>query len=382
MRGAAFVFATVTLGILLASNEAHACGGIVSPPTSLVLQDQQRVFISKRSDGTSNVVLQLGIPSVSTEFGALTPVLGQPTLDAEPVDVSELDELDSRTRPTAGGSDDSAGGGCGCGSAAEAGGDRGGLGGVNVIQIVDIGPVTAAVLTADSTLPLTDWLTQNGFLVPASDQSVIDAYVGANNYFIAFKRSAQAGSGPSSVGVSFSVVGDQRGYPLRMSRLGASDRLAIQVFVAAPESQAPKGSGPTNPFEALTLADFSVSEVQNDYESAIFQKVAANGGKAFVVEGVYHPSAHWREPLGPRLMAITETDQNLTRLATVLAPASLTQDAMFVSDPPEKVPTHVSSIPLRIPNQNRFLYSGLLGLVLATWLTRRSFRVRSGVLAR
>jgi hypothetical protein len=371
-----------TCAVALSADRADACGAIVSPPSELVLQNQQRAFISLHEDGSSNVVLQLGIPSVSVPFGALTPVFGQPTLDSEPVDVSELDELDSRTRPTAGGDPDT-GGGCGCGSAAGADDRAGGSnGGVNVVQIVDIGPVTAAVLGADSTGPLTQWLTDNGFEIPANDLSVIDQYVGADNYFVAFKRSSQAGVGPSSVGVSFSVAGDQRGYALRMSRLGASDRLAIQVFVAAPESVAPKGSGPTNPFEALTLADFSVFDLENDYTNAVFQKVAAANGKAFVVEGVYQPSAGWREPLGTRLFAITDANQNLTRLATVMAPGSLTEDVMFRSDPPDNVPTHVSFMPPRlpVPHQNPFLYGGLLGLVLVSWLTRRSFR--SGVLAR
>lgn len=364
--------ASIALGLSLAARDASACGGVVSPPTELVLQNQQRVLISFRSNGTSHVVLQLGIPSADAEFGALTPVNGQPTLDSEPVDVSELDELDARTRPVAVAED--SGGGCGCGSAEKAGDVSGGnpRGGVNVIQIVDIGPVTAAVLEATDAAPLGTWLTDNGFAVPSSDQSIVDSYVGAGRYFIAFKRSSAAGVGPTSVGVSFSVPGDQRGYPLRMSRLGAGDRLAIQVFVAAPETLAPKGSGPTNPFEALTLADFTVAELGSDYTNAILSKVQAKGGKAFVVEGVYHPSGHWRDPLGPSLAAITDEDQNLTRLATVLPPTALTEDAMFVSDAPDDVPTTLGEV--SAPGQGgrpyRLLYVALLGSVLVSWLVR------------
>jgi hypothetical protein len=360
----------IALGVSVAARDASACGGVVSPPTELILQNQQRVLISYRSSGTSQVVLQLGIPSADAEFGALTPVNGQPTLDSEPVDVSELDELDQRTRPTVSATPDS-GGGCGCGSAAKAG-DGNPRGGVNVIQIVDIGPVTGAVLEATDAAPLATWLTDNGFVIPSGDQSIVDSYVGAGRYFIAFKRSSAAGAGPTSVGVSFSVPGDQRGYPLRMSRLGASDRLAIQVFIAAPDSLAPKGSGPTNPFEALTLADFTQSELGNDYTNAIFAKVLALGGKGFVVEGVYHPSAGWRDPLGPRLSELTDADQNLTRLATVLPPSALTEDAMFVSDAPDDIPTSLGelSAPGRGGRPYRLLYVALLGSVLVSWLIR------------
>lgn len=376
------LFSFLALGVALGTHDAHACGGVVSNPTALVLQNQQRVLISYRSSGTSHVVLQLGIPSAEAEFGAITPVTGQPTLDSQPVDVSELDELDDRTRPYASSAPDT-GGGCGCGSA-EPAGDKSGGGspnGVNVIQIVDIGPVTAAVLEATDSAPLTSWLGDNGFVVPSSDQSIVDQYIGPDRYLIAFKRSSAAGQGPSSVGVSFSVPGDARGYPLRMSRLGASERLAIQVFVAAPESQAPKGSGPTNPFEALTLNDFTPSELETDYTSAIFSHVQALNGKAFVVEGVYHSNQGWREPLGTRLSELTDSDQNLTRLATVLAPSSLTEDAMFVSDAPDDVPTSLGEVsaPGRGGIQYRLLYLALLGSVLVTWLirNRRTHRARA-----
>jgi hypothetical protein len=362
----------LAVAALCSTEDARACGGIVGPPAELVLQNQQRVLISFRSNGQSHVVLQLGIPSANSEFGALTPVNGQPTLDSEPVDVSELEELETRTRPYVVASADS-GGGCGCGSAAKAGDSAGGVrGGVNVTQIVDIGPVTAAVLQATDSAPLATWLSENGFVVPANDQEAVDAYVGPDRWFIAFKRNSAAAPGPSSVGVSFTVQGDMRGYPLRMSRLGAQDRIAIQVFIAAPDSLAPKGSGPTNPFEALTLADFTPDEVDAGYSDAIFAKVQSAGGKAFVVEGLYHPDDGWRDPLGPKLAQITDPDQNLTRLATVLPVSSLNEDALFLSDTPDEVPTHLGelALPGRGGTRERPLYVVLLAGALVSWWIR------------
>jgi hypothetical protein len=318
---------------------AEACGGVVAGERDLIVQAQQRVMISLRSDDTSQVVLELSIPSANAPFGALTPVGAMPTIDPEPVDVAELASLERATRPSVevGDSDH----GCSCtpftgSDSTPAGASKGG---VNVVQTVDIGPVTALVLTADSPAPLAGWLSDNGFVIPSTNQPFVDAYVGPGKFFIAFKRSSQAPAGPSSVGVSFSVAGDMRGYPLRMSRIGASSQLAIQVFVAAPSSVAPSGSAPSTPFVALTLADFAPDELAEDYQNAVFRAVSARSSKAFVVEGVFKDS--WRSSLGLKLTRITEPDQVLTRLTSVVAPGTLDRDVTFDAPAPAKVPTRV-----------------------------------------
>lgn len=374
------------LGLCVAtssSGTARACGGLVAPAKAVVVQSQQRVVISLAQNGTSHVVVQLGIPSADVPFGALAPVSGVPTLDPEPVDTAEIDELDLRTRPIVHPSPDT-GGGCGCGSAADAagGGDKGG---VNVVQIVDIGPITAAALGADTGAALTQWLTDNGFVVSAADQPVIDSYVGPGKYFIAFKRSSAAGSGPSSVGVSYSVPGDQRGYPLRISRVGADARLGIQVFVASPEVISPTGSAPAGNFQTLTLSDFSRVDLYNDYTGTLFQGIADRGGKAFVVEGVFGANSGWRDGLGPKLAGITEAGQVLSRLTTVVAPAQLTEDVAFTGNAPKKVPKEISvlAVPLGGPGRGerlRELYLAMCGLSLVAWGARRRLRPRGHLL--
>lgn len=370
--------------IFLPANDARACGALVSNDKSVVVQSQQRVLISLLESKKSRIVVQLGVPEASAPFGAVTPVNGLPTLDAEPVDTKEMDQLDQLTRPSVSKEVPAdSGGGCGCGSDAasdQAGGGKGlGNGGVNVVQIVDIGPVTAAALSADSGATLTQWLTDNGFVVPAADQPVIDSYVGPSKYFIAFKRNQNAGSGASSVGVSFTVDGDQRGYPLRVSRVGADARLGIQVFVAAPEVVSPSGSAPAGNFKTLTLADFPASDLYDDYTSALFSGIQKQGGKAFVVEGVFDATGGWRGQLGPQLQAITESGQVLSRLATVVAPASLTEDVSFTGNAPKDVPRQIValSLPLRAPGrggEHTRTYLAVCGLGLLTWGMRRKLR--------
>jgi Uncharacterized protein conserved in bacteria (DUF2330) len=359
------------------TSTALACGGIVKPAQAVAVQTNQRAFVSVRSNDTTDMVIQLALPSASASFGAITPVYGKPTLDPTPIDVNELDALDESTRPKV--NEAPAGGGCGCGSAPGAAA-RDKSGGVNVIQMVDIGPVTAVVLTADSSADLAAWLTQNGFEVPAADQAVIDTYLGTDRYFIAFKRNAAAPPGPSSVGVSFVVPGDQRGYALTMARIGAGTQLGIQVFIAAPESFTPKGSAPLAPFATLTLNDLSKSKLLSDYSGAVFDAVAKKQGKAFVVEGVFHAAAGWRDGLGARLFDITEPGQILTRLSTVLSPDSIGEDVSFMGEAPANVPNEVATagaVPTPGTGRRglRFLPLALLAAAAAARALRRALRV-------
>jgi len=378
MRRALLPF-TVGIALALNARPAAACGGVVSPAQSVVVQSQQRVLISLRADGSTRVVVQLGIPGANAPFGALTPVAGLPTLDPKPVDSEELDTLDKTTRPVLRPSESDSGGGCGCGSAADtAGGTKGGGGGVSVVQMVDIGPVTAAVLAASSGAELTQWLGDNGFAVPAGDQAVVATYIGPGKFFVAFKRN-DTPSGASSVGVSFSVPGDQRGYPLRISRVGADTRLGIQVFVAAPEVVSPTGSAPAGNFQTLTLKDFPFSELYADYTGTLYAGIQQRGGKAFVVESVYGATSGWRDQLGPRLQEITESGQVLSRLATVVAPTQLTEDVAFTGNAPNDVPKEIAMIwhPLGAPGgPGRYgeLYMAASGLALAGLGLRRRRR--------
>ena len=96
---------------------------------------------------------------------------------------------------------------------------------MQVSQPVTIGPVTAVTLTADTGDAINAWLGDNGFVIPAASQSIVDAYAGPGRYFIAIRRSDTAATGgPTSVGLHFTLGGDERGLPLRFARLGAARR--------------------------------------------------------------------------------------------------------------------------------------------------------------
>ncbi|MFO0547364.1 MAG: DUF2330 domain-containing protein [Polyangiaceae bacterium] len=368
-----------TVGVAaLAPNDARACGGgVVQSVDENVAVEAQRVFVSVRDSGVTDIVVQLDVTS-SADYGVLLPVPDLPTLDANPVDAAELDGLEARTRVhfykeefVDGGGSSS---GCGCGSAVD--GSNGGLDrtdtNVTASEFVTIGPVVAVVLQADTGDALTTWLTDNGFIVPAADQPIIDSYVGGTHHFIAFKRSDTATGGESSVGVHFTLDGDQRGYPLKMASIGAGEELAITAFVVASD-----GVGAGGPFATLTIDQLptvdgeTADEITDSYKSAIRTAVGDRAGKAFVAEGVFDALNVVHADTEPTLNGLVDDNKKLTRITTIVDPATLDTDVAFTAPAPTVVPTErelgttATSGPSSVKPQSPSRGNAPLGLAVA-----------------
>jgi hypothetical protein len=304
---------------------AWACGGgLVSVGTGNLGADRQRIFLSVRG-ATTEVITEVSVPATTADYGVLLPVPAAPTLDPQPVAAADLDTLDRVTAPQvfATSSSDS-GGGCGCplgaggGSNATNGGtDRG----VDASAPIDIGPVTAVVLTADTGDAVNAWLAANGFALPPDGPALVDAYAGTGRFFVAIRRNDSAApGGVTSVGVHFSLPGDARALPLRFAHLGAAATVSFTVFVAAPTAVAP-----ALPFEALTLSDLNASLLRAPgYAAALAAAVAARNHEAFIIEGVF-PGNSWTGLL-PAVTALIDPAASVTRLSTILPAAALTTD--------------------------------------------------------
>lgn len=343
---------------------------------------QHVAFYSVREAGPTDVVVQLAVPQASEPFGVILPVRGAPDLDPEPVETSELRNLDTSTTPQLVYEDDAGGGssdsGCGCGEAALDGGGLGGGGdrgnGVDVLDVADIGPVTAVSFAADDAESLDTWLAENGFVVPDAARTTLEAYVDEGTTFIAFKRSDDASGAATSVGVHFTVPGAYDDYPLRMAAVGAASQLGIRVFLASEEG----GMGATAPFTTLTLDDLRTDLVRDEgYTEAVAAAVQGAGGRAFLVEGVFDPSTRWRDELGPRLRGMTGSLSTLTRLTTVVDRAALTEDVTF-DTPIEAAPREIYLSAARLgrprPGPVKWGSVGVFALGTATVLIRRRRR--------
>jgi hypothetical protein len=368
---------TVTVAFM-AAGAAWACGGgLVTRAGGTAAVDAQRIFISVGATSTE-VVTMVRVPAAQDDFGVLLPVPALPTLDPEPVPAAEMDQLVAVTNPRLfvsqpSGDDD---GGCGCVPTADKASGSAPRG-PELGPPVTIGPVTAVVLDASSADALTGWLTTNAFTVPPQHQSLIAAWSGPGRAFIALRRSAGAAApGATSVGVHFTLPGDQRDLPLRFARLGASDPVSFTVFVAAPT-----GVATGLPFETFALAalDASLWRTQG-YDAALLAAVGTRANHAFVVERRAPVSALALDSaLGPRLSALTPATHTLTRLSTRVPVAALDSDVSFsvpaVGDAQNSIVVAGAVTTTRGGGRGGFL-GGKWGLAALAWAAVIAWRLR------
>ena len=294
--------------MLCLSRPAAACGGggvtTTSVDTSGVVANSQLIFMSVHA-ATTDVIVQIGVPATTADYGVLIPVPAEPTLDANPVGGSDLLTLDNATAPTIRRTDvqfDEGGGssGCGCLGAGSANDFAGApppasSSSVAVSAPVNIGPVQAVVLTAANADAVDTWLTDNGFVISDANRPTLEAYAGPGNYFIAIRRSDTATTGaPSSIGIHYTLAGDHRKLSLGFARLGAAPNVAFTLFLATTEAVAP-----SPPFATLSLYDLDATRLRNgDYAGAVQAAVTDHASQAFVLEAAINKGKLPHQHLG------------------------------------------------------------------------------------
>jgi hypothetical protein len=323
---------------VLAPSPARACGGGLVSGGTVAVASAQRIFLSLGKERTE-VVTQVVVPESSADYGVLIPLPARPEIDPQPVSTAALDALDVATRPALldPARED---GGCDC---PFHGSDKAGAppprGGLMVSDPVEIGPVTAVALTADTGDAVSGWLADSGFALPANGRALIDRYAGAGRWFVALRRSQQAtGPQPSSVGVHFSVPGDARALPLRFAALGAAAEVAFTVFVVS----AARASGPGIPFEGLTLDQLDrVLVTRVGYRAAVKKAIADRRGQALVYERVTPIDGSTLPPELRALVTFGDEPTYLSRMTTVLDASALTQDVALDGPAPSYVPGYI-----------------------------------------
>jgi hypothetical protein len=366
---------------LATPSAVDACGGggvVRSTQAGSIGANAQRVFLSVHDDGVgggpdgTDVITQIGVPDTTEDYGALLPLPSEPTLDPVPVSALELEVLDAATAPritTTSAEEDSGDFNCGCPFAAagesEAGGGGAPRSGAKVSEPVNIGPVTAVVLSGTSDA-VNAWLADNGFVISAEDQAIIEEYTGY--YFVAIRRNDRAApGGPTSIGIHFTMPGDHRELPFRFARIGAASTVAFTVFVSASEP-----AGPSPPFEVLTLGDLDSNILRaGNYARAVRTAVEARGDKAFVLEArITKDELPYDGGLIGRLVFANHT---VTRMSTILPLESLTEDAHFTTPYEGDVPNerHVNNT-RRLPSREAGV--GLIAALVIAGALRRRFR--------
>lgn len=376
MNARRWVVCGLVLSGLAVPAAALACGGggVVSARPGSVGANTQRVVLSVNDDGagggatTTDVVAQIGVPSSSENYGVLLPVPSEPTLDPTPISSDELDRLDEATGPIILSYEGGSSSGCGClGTGSAAGDSKRSDPGVRTSAPVNIGPVTAVVVSGGAEA-VSDWLRENGFALSAADEPILAEH--ADGYFIALRRNEAATQGPTSIGVHYTMAGDHRVLSLRFARIGAASKVAFTAFVVANEV-----SGPSSPFAALTLADLDWKPLQaGDYAEAVRSAVERNGNKAFVLES-QTPVAELPSLAGTRLAGLFHAS-TVTRLTTVLPATALTEDALFFTPYKGYVPNERHVQNSNIPRSREAALGSLAALLVTGIWRRRRGRAR------
>jgi hypothetical protein len=371
------LFAGIVAGAIgLAPRPAAACGGGgVTSQSSGVVANAQRILMSVHA-ATTDVVVQIGVPATTADYGVLIPTPSQPTLDAQPVSETDLAALDAATAPAvlvqepAESSE-----GCGCpfvtaSNKGGAGASRGVDAGVSVSDPVDIGPVQAVVLTADTADAVNGWLADNGFALTADGQAIVGGYAGTGKYFIAIRRGDTTATGAAtSIGVHYTLAGAHQKLSLGFARLGAAPSVAFTLWNATTGP-----SGPLSPFVPLLLGALDAPTLrQGRYADAVAAAVAAHGSQAFVLEGQTDKTTLAGKRVGPSLLGLVDDGSTITRMSTIVAAGALGDDAMFGPYTGGFIPNSVY-VQSETPAV-RYAWAGLLPiLALGTVLRRRARR--------
>ena len=220
------------------ADDARACGGCFHGPTQNgdVITDHRMIFsVSPQQTTLYDEIEYQGSPA---GFAWVLPIHGQVqvALSADvlfaSLDAATQTTIESPPPPTCascsceefGGP--SAGGGS---SGSSSGGDNGG---VTVISQSVVGPYDSVQLQSTNPTALSDWLTANGFAIPADVQPIIAAYVNEGFDFLALKL--QPGQGVQAMRpVSVTTSGAGLSLPLRMVSAGTGATVGITLWVVA-----------------------------------------------------------------------------------------------------------------------------------------------------
>jgi hypothetical protein len=166
-------------------------------------------------------------------------------------------------------------------SAGSSGSSSGGGGGVNVIKQEVVGPYETVQLQATTPNALEDYLTKNGFALPADVKPIVDKYVSENFNFLALKL--LPGKGVQDMRpVRVTSQGAGVTLPLRMVGAGTGATVGISLWVVS------EGRYETQNFPSFHIADDELAWdwtlQKSNYTDLRAQKTAAGGGRIWEIE--------------------------------------------------------------------------------------------------
>jgi hypothetical protein len=274
----------VAAAVFVRGGEAKACGGCFHPvgETPTVVTDHRMIFtIGKDQSTLYDQIRYTGAPS---SFAWVLPISGEVTvgLSADVV-FTVLDQLTQTTVMPPPMNCPPMPSGCALAGSARLA-DAGAAfdhNGVDVIRREVVGPYETVQLSATTPNALRDWLTKNGFAVPAEVAPVVDAYVAEKFNFLALKLLPNKGTQDMRP-VRVTTRGANVALPLRMVAAGTGATVGISLWVFGEGRYEPQNF----PFFVIGAGDIGWDWKQNksDYVDLRTAKTAAGGGRIWEIE--------------------------------------------------------------------------------------------------
>jgi hypothetical protein len=273
------------------ANDAQACGGcfVQQSENTQVTSHRMALSISTTETTLWDQIVYTGAPA---SFSWVLPIKGQVEIGVSSDALFET--LDQLTRVTVASPQitcppSQCGGPVfgGSGNTGTGGPDDGG--GVTVIASEVVGPYDTVQLMSSDPAALTNWLTMNGYNIPADIVPVISAYVNEGFNFLAMKL--VPGQGIDSMQpVRVTTPGASAVLPLRMVAAGTGTTTPITLWML--------GEGRYEPanFSSFTIAASDLvwdwDSSSSNYAEIRTARFAAGDGKAWLVEAA-EPASTW-----------------------------------------------------------------------------------------
>jgi hypothetical protein len=270
---------------LLAPVRASACGGCFHPVTtpSAVTGHRMAFAISETRTVLWDQFQYAGAPE---DFSWVLPV--RPGSYLEESTDAWFEALDAVTQvrvtsPELNCAEAAGDGGCGCASSAESASlDRGGSlanDDVTVVHEGTVGPYQTVTLRSENPDALTNWLNENGYVIPADIEPVIEAYVSEGYDFVALQL--RPGQGVRQMTpVRVITPGGEGRLPLRMVAAGVGESVDIVLYVITESRSQMPDLHEVSVSEADLVWDFGTSS--SNYLELRRQALARNLGYSYL----------------------------------------------------------------------------------------------------
>ncbi|MBX3219743.1 MAG: DUF2330 domain-containing protein [Labilithrix sp.] len=275
----------LSLAVSLVTPRAEACGGCFPPPgeqSSVVTDHRMILAVSKTQTTLYDQIQYQGSPS---EFAWVLPISGTVdvglsadslfnalhTLSA----VTVLEPPRNCPPPPQCPSPEGAFGAASPGGSSDAGAA------VDVLKREVVGPYETVQLKSDDALALENWLTQNGFNVPADIKPIIKQYVAEKFNFLALRL--RPGQGTQSMRpVRVTTQGASAVLPLRMVAAGTGANVGITLWVVGEGRYEPQN------FQSFVIRDEDLvwdwNVGSSNYRDLRAQRSATQPGKMWEIE--------------------------------------------------------------------------------------------------